>query len=141
MKIENDIRSEHSIQNEIQVAISENNLGTPFRINVGFAWTGNKIIHNGDGSKTIKDPRPFATFGAQTKQYKGFSDVFVVMPTVITPDMVGQKIARIGFLEIKTKTGRPTKEQLDFISLMQSKGASAGVARSVEDAIQILSER
>jgi hypothetical protein len=138
---EQNTRSEHSIQNEIQVAISENNLGIPFRINVGFGWTGNKIIHNSDGSIIIKDPRPFSTFGAHTKQYKGFSDLFVVMPTVITPDMVGQQLARIGFLEIKTRTGRPTKEQLNFLSIMKNNGAPAGVARSVKDAIQILSER
>jgi len=52
--------------------------------------------------------------------------------------MVGQQFARAGFLEIKTKTGRPTKDQLNFISQMQSLGARAGVARSVEDVIKIL---
>lgn len=131
---------EHGIQNEIQVTISEHRIGIPFRINVGIGWTGNKIIHNGDGSKTIKDPRPFATFGAETKKYKGFSDLFIVIPKIITPEMVGQKLATIAFLEIKTKTGKPTKEQLHFIELMQSLGAKAGVARSPDDALRILRE-
>lgn len=131
--------SEHDIQSQIRIAISQNK-SRSFRINVGVAWTGNKIKTNSDGSKTIYDPRPFATFGSvdETKKLKGFSDLFVITPTVITPDMVGKKIAIIGFVEVKDDTGKPSDEQLDFIEQMQNLGARAGVARSVDDAVNIL---
>lgn len=131
-------RLEHDIQTQIQIDISERNIGRAFRINVGAGWTGNKIIWNSNGSITIKDPRPFSTFGAQTKSLTGFSDLLVITPIIITPEMVGQQFARAGFIEVKKLTGRPSKDQLNFIDQMQKLGARAGVARSMEDVIQIL---
>ena len=41
-------------------------------------------------------------------------------------------------LEIKTPTGRPSPEQIKFIDFCHSKGIPAGIARSVEEALQIL---
>lgn len=125
--------SEHDIQNQIRIAISQKNLGTSFRTNVGQAYTGEKIIKNADRSIKIINPRPF-----NTGLPKGFSDLLIITPIIITSEMVGQQLARAGFLEIKTKTGRPTKDQLNFIDQMQSLGARAGIARSVEDVIKIL---
>jgi hypothetical protein len=125
--------SEHDTQNLIRISISENHLGTCFRANVGQAYTGDKIIKNPDRSIKIINPRPF-----NTGLPKGFSDLLVITPVIITPEMVGQQFARAGFLEIKTLTGRPTKDQLNFIDQMQKLGARAGVARSIEDVIQIL---
>lgn len=125
--------NEHDIQNQIRLTISQQNLGVSFRTNVGTAWTGDNVIHNPDKSVTIINARPF-----QTGLPKGFSDLLVVTPVIITPDMIGQLIARAGFLEIKTKTGRVRPEQINFIEQMQRLGARAGVARLIEDAIQIL---
>lgn len=125
--------SEHDIQSKIRIAISQNNLGTSFRVNVGQAYTGNEIKKQSDGSILIKNPRPFIS-GVP----KGFSDLLIISPITITPEMVGQQFARAGFLEVKTATGRPTKEQLNFIDQMQKLGARAGIARSVEDVIKIL---
>jgi len=126
-------QSEHDIQSQIRIAISQNKLGTSFRINVGQAYTGNEIKKQSDGSILIKNPRPFMS-GVP----KGFSDLLIITPTIITPEMVGQQFARAGFLEIKTATGRPTKDQLNFIEQMQMLGARAGIARSVDDVIKIL---
>jgi hypothetical protein len=118
--------AEHDIQTELQIGISEKNLGRAFRINVGLGWTGNKIMRNSNGSITIKDPRPFSTFGAQTKSLTGFSDLLVITPIIITPEMVGQLFARAGFIEVKKLTGKPSKDQLNFIDQMQRLGAKAG---------------
>lgn len=52
---------------------------------------------------------------------------------------IGQKY--IAFIEVKTATGRPTKDQLNFIAAIQKLGHRAGIARSVEDAIKIINER
>jgi len=125
--------NEHDIQNQIRIEISNQRLGVSFRTNVGRAWTGNNIHKNADGSMTIMDPRPF-----QTGLPEGYSDLTVVVPMVITPEMVGKQIAVAGFIEVKNKTRKATPAQLNFIEQMQSIGARAGVARSVEDAIQIL---
>ena len=56
----------------------------------------------------------------------GFSDTFCV------------KNGMVSFIEIKSSTGKATKEQLNFIAQMQKQGCKAGVARSVEDVLKIL---
>ncbi|MCC5466122.1 VRR-NUC domain-containing protein [Pelosinus baikalensis] len=126
-------KSEHDIQNEVRIAISENSLGVCFRANVGVAWVGNKIIKQKDGSILIKEPRPF-----KTGLPEGFSDLLIIQSLVVTPEMVGQQVAQASFLEIKKLTGKPSSAQLNFIEQMQRLGAKAGVARSVEDALSIL---
>ena len=124
---------EHDIQNSIRIAISENNLGVSFRTNVGQAWTGENIIHNSDGSITIINPRPI-----QTGLPEGFSDLLIIKPTIISPADAGCQIARACFVEVKTQKGRVRPSQLNFINQMQNLGAKAGIARSVEDALNIL---
>ena len=47
---------------------------------------------------------------------------------------VAIKNGKIYFLEVKTKTGRASKEQLNFIEQMKKNGCVAGIVRSVEDA-------
>lgn len=46
---------------------------------------------------------------------------------------------RAFFMEIKTATGRATKEQRRFIAAMKQRGAIAGIVRSVQDALDLLS--
>jgi len=129
---------EQDIQKEIQLGISSLNIGTSFRINVGIGWTGNKITKNSNGSITIMNPRPFATFGSQTKNLKGFSDLLVVVPVIVTQDMIGKKLAMACFIEVKTQTGKPTQEQVNFLRQMSDLGCPSGVARSFEDVVKII---
>ena len=42
------------------------------------------------------------------------------------------------YLETTTKNGKPTAEQISFITAMQDSGALAGVVRSVDDALAVL---
>lgn len=132
-------KSEHDIQTQIRINISENKIRS-FRINVGIGWSGNDIKHHSNGSITITDARPFATFGSvdETKKLKGFSDLFCVVPVVVTPEMLGQTIGVAGFVEVRSLTGKPSKNQLDFINQMKSLGARAGVARNPDYALKIL---
>lgn len=44
----------------------------------------------------------------------------------------------VAFIEVKTATGRPSKEQLHFIETVRKMGHRAGVARSVDDALKII---
>ena len=43
----------------------------------------------------------------------------------------------VAFIEVKTDTGRPTKEQVNFIRAVQKLNHRAGIARSVDDALKI----
>lgn len=64
----------------------------------------------------------------------GSSDLIGWYPLTITPEMVGKKIAIFSAVEVKTPTGRLTKEQADFLEAVKSAGGIAFVARSAEEA-------
>lgn len=80
-----------------------------FRMNVGSGYT--------------YDGRHF-----DTGVPKGFSDLFGFR----------KRDGRAIFIEVKTKTGKPTKEQVHFLETMQKSGAIAGVCRSVGDAEKLI---
>ena len=44
-------------------------------------------------------------------------------------------------VEVKTKTGRATKEQIRFIDAVNNSGGIAGICRSPEEAIQLISRQ
>lgn len=131
--------NEHDIQNFIREQISR--FGKYFRTNVGTGWTGSAIIKIGvtrcmtlkPGTVVIENARPFST-GLPA----GFSDIVGVTPVKITQAMVGNTIGVATFLEIKTPTGKPTADQVNFLRVMAEAGAIAGVARSPEDAAEVL---
>jgi hypothetical protein len=56
-----------------------------------------------------------------------------------TPDLlfIGEN-GVVAFIEVKDDKGKTRKEQSDFISLVKSYGYRAGVARSVDDALNII---
>lgn len=86
-----------------------------------------------------------ATFaGGQRVRYglanPGGSDLIGLRAVVVTPAMVGQKLAVFTALEVKTPTGRIEPEQRNFISFVQSFGGIAGVVRSPDDALRLVSK-
>ena len=60
---------------------------------------------------------------------KGMSDLL----------FVGQ--GYIAWIEVKTPTGKPSPEQIKFINRMRQLGHRAGIARSVEEALEIVNNR
>lgn len=72
---------------------------------------------------------------------KGSPDLIGWRTVTITPEMVGQQIAVFAGIEAKTKQGKLTPEQQTFLDSMEQAGCIHGVARSVDDAIRILTER
>lgn len=103
------MKSEHTIQNEIRVALSGKG-HTVFRTNVGKVKTA--------------DGRWF-----DTGLPKGH------------PDLYGfRSDGKIFYIEVKNERGRVRPEQETFIKIVKARGAIAGVARSVEDALKIVSE-
>lgn len=83
-----------------------------FRVNVGKGYT--------------MDGRYF-----DTGVPRGFSDLFGFR----------KSDGKAVFIEVKTATSRPSKEQLHFLETMKKNGAIAGICRSTEDAIELVKER
>ena len=77
------------------------------------------VIRQNTGNFQLKDGRRIMC------GVKGLSDLL----------FIGQN--RVAFIEVKTETGKPTQEQLNFIRRMQELGHSAGIARSTEDALRL----
>lgn len=114
-------KAEHIIQAEIQLVLSEN--GVPvFRNNTGAYKTA-------DGN--------YVRFGVGGN---GGSDLIGITPIRITPDMVGKTVGVFTAIEVKSKTGRATEQQVNFIKSIEKQGGLAGVARSAADALKIISK-
>lgn len=123
--------NEHGIQNTIRNALA--GLGLFFRANTGQAWTGSKVEHLPGRRVLIHEARPF-----NTGLPPGFSDLFGLVPVEITPDMVGQTLAVFAAIEVKAPKGRLSDKQGNFLRAVTNNGGRAGVARSAEDALEII---
>jgi hypothetical protein len=82
------------------------------------------VFRNNTGA--VKDGDRYIRYGL----CKGSADIIG-----LTPD--GRFLA----VEVKTRTGRPTKEQLTFIDAINEQGGIAGVARTPEDALLLLARK
>jgi hypothetical protein len=110
--------SEQSIQQHIRIACS----------------TGaTRLWRNNTGTLRDQHGRP-VQFGL----CKGSADLIGYRTITITPDMVGQQVAVFLSIEVKTPTGRIRPEQQAWLDTIQAAGGIAGVARSVEDALRIM---
>jgi hypothetical protein len=69
---------------------------------------------------------------------RGSADLIGYRTITITPEMVGQQVAVFASIEVKTPTGRIRPEQQAWLDTIQAAGGIAGVARSVEDALRIM---
>ena len=69
---------------------------------------------------------------------KGSSDLIGLRSITIGPEHLGQTLAVFAAVEVKAQAGRTTPDQRAFIDAVAAMGGLAGVARSVEDAAQIL---
>ena len=102
-----------------------------FRLNVGLAWVG-RIVEKTPLRMVIENPRPFKSGEV------GMSDSFGWKTETITPDMVGQKIARFVGVEDKQGLGRPSPEQKAWIKCVREAGGYAGISRSEDDTRAII---
>lgn len=68
----------------------------------------------------------------------GGSDLIGYRRVRVTPEMVGQDVAVFAAVEVKTPRGRIKPEQQQFVDHIRSAGGIAGIARSVDEAKNIL---
>jgi hypothetical protein len=68
----------------------------------------------------------------------GSSDLIGWRSLEVTPEMVGTKVALFVALEGKSPGKNATREQGNFIALVQKHGGLAGMFRSVEEAADII---
>ena len=112
--------SEQRIQQEIRLAISHGDT---------------KVFRNNTGTLRDQNGRP-VQFGL----CKGSADLIGWRTVVVTPEMVGTQVAVFLSIEVKTPTGRLRPEQQQWLDAVQTAGGIAGVARSVDDALRIVTE-
>lgn len=76
----------------------------------------------------------FVTFGLCV----GSSDLIGYRTMIVTPEMVGKKVAVFAALEGKDERKMPTEPQRRFMLSVKEAGGIAGVFRSVDDAAALL---
>jgi hypothetical protein len=112
------MKTEKAIQQEILVSTGD--IAMLFRTNAGKAFNGTMAVI--DGQRVLKYPRGINLLP------KGYSDL----------SGHRESDGRAVYIETKDHKGKPTKEQINFLERMRKSGALAGVARSVEDARDII---
>jgi len=132
--------SEAILMRQIQVAVSK--VGARiFRNNSALAWAGAVVKINtirnitvGPGDVVIRNARPI-----HAGLCEGSSDLIGWQTKKITPDMVGLSVAIFTAVEVKTKKGKSSQQQVQFLEAVKSAGGIAVIARSVEEAVGGLS--
>lgn len=107
-------------EKKLATSLSEHDIQNAIRMEL--AKRGILCFRTNVGKVRMADGRYF-----DTGLPKGFSDLFGFRPD-----------GQIFFIEVKNKTGRVRPEQVKFIEMVKKKGAIAGVARSVEEALKII---
>ncbi len=92
-----------------------------------------RLYRNQVGS--LPDPRTgrLVTFGLA----RGSADLIGWRTITVTQAMVGTRLAIFTSIEVKTPTGRVRPEQQAWLAVVQGAGGIAGIARSVDDALQM----
>lgn len=109
---------EHKIQDLIRLALSEH--GVVLRLNSGKFWQGKRVWSNEFRQYVLIDLRPVQ--GCP----EGTSDLLYIGNNTTA------------FIECKDNKGKVRSEQEKFINVMKSYGHKAGVARSVEEALELI---
>ena len=128
--------SEHITQQRILLACGSGNVRL-WRNNVGTGWAGQATkITPGNLRAVSQALRPGDVVIRQGRPlHAGLC--------VGSSDLIGYRqvdgVAQFVALEVKSATGRATKEQTQFLDHINGVGGCAGIVRSVEDAHTVLS--
>ena len=115
------------------MANAETELQQRIRIALG-ARSDLRLFRNQVGQ--LPDPRTGRP--VQFGLARGSADLIGWRIITITPDMVGRQVAVFTSIEVKTPTGRIRPEQYAWLNTVQGAGGIAGIARSIQDANDLL---
>ena len=132
------MQTENNIQKLIMLAISKS--VTIFRNNTGMGWAGKVIFnaaHKGGAIYLkpsryviIENPRPL-----HAGLCKGSSDLIGWKSIIVTPEMVGKRVAVFTALEVKTPTGKISPEQAHFLNVIKLNGGIANIVKNEKEAL------
>jgi len=135
---------EHPIMQRVIHALSQG-VSRLFRVNTGTAWAGDgrPVRAHGKPMQVTLFPGDVLLRSAQPIKMGlvvGGSDCIGWTSVVISPSMVGRKVAVFTGVEVKRddKPAKPTEEQLIFIGNVQEAGGIAGVAQSADEALALV---
>lgn len=127
--------AENQIQRDILLALGSRDDVGIFRNFVGEGWVCpaklTRRLH--DGSVLLLKPR-HVTFGLAV----GSHDLIGWHSRVITEADLGRRFAQFMSQEVKTPTGRATKEQLAWAEGVRAAGGIAAIVRSPDEALATL---
>ena len=112
-------KSEHTIQDEIRIALSEH--GICLRLNSGRAYGGDRVWDDRRNQYILVNIRPVALCPRGTADLVFFGED-----------------GTTAFIECKDHKGRASEDQKRFLAMMAQYGFKTGTARSVEDALNII---
>lgn len=118
------VQPETILQNQIRLAVSS-------------ACRDVVLFRNHSGALHDSKTGRLVPFGLSP----GSPDLVGWKSLMITPDMVGMQVAVFCGIEIKTPTGRLREDQAHWLQRLGNSGGISGVARSVDEAINLLSVR
>jgi hypothetical protein len=134
---------ETNIVRKIMLRLSKNPNVRIFRNNIGNAWIGKSVRFT---QKQTVSVNPGDVLIYQGRFFSaglcvGSSDLIGFKSVVITPEMVGKKIAVFLAPEVKTSTGKASQEQVNFLNMVNSMGGIGFVATNEEEAEEFLNHR
>ena len=126
---------ENTIQARIRLAVGKLRNVRLFRNNRGFAYQGEVVAQTAD--KIVLRKYRKMQFGL----INGAHDLLGWASVVVTPAMVGQRVAIFTSVECKRPGKAMTEEQAQFAAVVRQAGGRAGVASSDEQAVSIVEGR
>lgn len=114
-----------------------------FRNNTGSAWIGKSAKFNKRQSVIVEAGDVLVQQGRffNAGLCLGSSDLIGFKTVEITPEMVGKKIAVFSGVEVKTKTGKTSKEQIAFINMINKNGGIGFVATDEDEALEFINRK
>lgn len=123
--------TEANLMRSIQLTLGKITNLRIFRNNVGTGWVGKSIRNK--NNVIVENARPL-----HAGLCEGSSDLIGWTTLTVTPEMVGKKIAIFTALEIKNEKGYPTKNQLNFINVVNNMGGIGAIVRNENEAKQAI---
>lgn len=123
------INRTNAITTRVMINESKNGIKL-FRNHRGKAWQGKAIFNKRKKIAIIENPR-FFEFGL----YPGAGDLIGWKEVVITPDMVGKKIAVFTSVEVKSLNDRMSPAQNKWHDIVRQSGGISKIAKEQKDGV------